>query len=171
MASHATTKEESPTIVERFRKKVFAYVTGAQVSNLDDVPRPGLRGPRPGLHEAVCRIICSRRHNLKPCRKRRSGSECASAPRKRDESRMFLFAWRRTESAGSSTSGGKEPFPGLGGHGQTELQPGDIESPPAKPTLAELDTAEIPAFEAGREVADIPPVGVQADPAEAMAIS
>jgi hypothetical protein len=154
---------------------------------------------------------------------------------------MFLFAWRRTESAGSSTPGGKEPFPGLGGygqtelqpgdikasparptrckltpaelemaeisvrgmadiplvdvqadpaeatavssgnvtalagslggHGQTELQPGDIESPPAKPTLAELDTAEIPAFEAGREVADIPPVGVQADPAEAMAIS
>ncbi len=91
VASHATTKEESPTIVERFRNNVFAHVTGAQVSNNLDVPRPGLRGPRPGLHEAVCRIICSRRHNLKPCRKRRSGSECASAPRKRDESRMFLF--------------------------------------------------------------------------------
>ena len=239
MASHATTKEESPTIVERFRNNVFAYVTGTQVSNNLDVPRPGLCGPRPGLHEAVCRIICSRRHETS--RKRRSGSECASAPRKRDASRMFLFDWRRTESAGSSTPGGKEPFPGLGshsqtelqpgdidasparltrcklmpaelemaeisvrgmadiplvdvqadpaeatavssgnvtalaaslgGHGQTELQPGDIESPPAKPTLAELDTAEIPAFEAGREVADIPPVGVQADPAEAMAIS
>ena len=136
MASHATTKEESPTIVERFRKKVFAYVTGAQVSNNLDVPRPGLRGPRPGLHEAVCRIICSRRHETS--RKRRSGSECASAPRERDESRMFLFAWRRTESAGSSTSGGKEPFPGLGGHGQNELQPGDIEASPARPTRCKL---------------------------------
>jgi hypothetical protein len=80
-----------------------------------------------------------------------------------------FFAWRRTESAGSSTSGSKEPFPGLGGHGQTELQPGDIESPPAKPTLAELDI-EIPVREVGREVADIPPVDVQSDPAEATAI-
>jgi hypothetical protein len=89
VASHATTKEESPTIVERFRNNVFAYVTGTQVSNNLDVPRPGLCGPRPGLHEAVCRIICSRRHGTS--RKRRSGSECASAPRKRDASRMFLF--------------------------------------------------------------------------------
>ena len=105
VASHATTKDESPTIVERFRNNVFAYVTGAQVSNNLDVPRPGLCGPRPGLHEAVCRIICSRRHETS--RKRRSGSECASAPRKRDASRMFLFDWRRTESAGSSTPGGQ----------------------------------------------------------------
>jgi hypothetical protein len=89
VASHATTKDESPTIVERFRNNVFAHVTGAQVSNYLDGPRPGLRGPRPGLHEAACRIICSRRHGTS--RKRRSGSECASAPRKRDESRMFLF--------------------------------------------------------------------------------
>jgi hypothetical protein len=59
----------------------------------------------------------------------------------------------------------------LGGHGQTELHPGDIESPPARPTLAELDIAEIPAREAGREMADIPPVVVQADPAEATAKS
>ncbi len=57
MASHATTKEESPTIVERIRNNVFAYVTGAQVSNNLDAPRPGLRGPRPGLHEAVCTIM------------------------------------------------------------------------------------------------------------------
>ena len=59
----------------------------------------------------------------------------------------------------------------LGGHGQTELQPGDNECAPAKPTLAELDIAEIPAREVGREVADIPPVDVRTDPAEATAIS
>ena len=191
------------------------------------------------------------------CTRRRAGSfvpagterpesddPAVSAPAHRasatNHERSF-FAWRRTESAGSSTPGGKEPFPGLGGHGQTELQPGDIEaspakptrckltpaelemaeisvrgmgdiplvdvqtdppeatavspghvtalaaslgghgqtelqpgdieSPPAKPTLAELDIAEIPAREAGREMADIPPVVVQADPAEATAIS
>ena len=132
MASHATTKEESPTIVESFRNNVFAYVTGAQV-NLD-VPRPGLRGPRPGLHEAVCRIICSRRHNLKPSRRRRSGSECARAPRKRasatnHERSSSLGAGRRAQAA--QHPGAWRPFAGLGGHGQTELQPGDVEASPA----------------------------------------
>ena len=167
MASHATTKDESPTIVERFRNNVFAHVTGAQVSNYLDGPRPGLRGPRPGLHEAACRIICSRRHGTS--RKRRSGSECASAPRKRDESRMFLFRLAQDGERRQLNIRGQGAV--LGGHGQTELHPGDFESPPARPTLAELDIAEIPAREAGREMADIPPVVVQADPAEATAIS
>jgi hypothetical protein len=85
---------------------------------------------------------------------------------------MFLFAWRRTESAGSSTSGGKEPFPGLGGHGQTELQPGDIDASPAKPTRCKLTPAELEMAEISvRGMADIPLVDVQADPADATAVS
>ena len=95
-----------------------------------------------------------------------------SQARERDESRMFLFAWRRTKSAGSSTSGGKEPFPGLGGLGQTELQPGDIEASPARPTRCKLTPAELEMAEISvRGMADIPLVDVQADPAEATAVS
>ena len=54
----------------------------------------------------------------------------------------------------------------LGGHGQTELQPGDIEASPARPTRCKLTPAELEMAEISvRWVADIPLVDVQADPA------
>ena len=91
--------------------------------------------------------------------------QCANAPHKHTRESRIPLCLHRTERADNFESVSKNPFSGLGSQGQTELQPGDIESPPAKAGLAELEMAEIPA----REVADIAPVDVQAYPAEATA--